>query len=287
MAATAQHPLTHLSRAGAGIGLVAARPRPVAITCIVLLAGLGWLYVGVLAAGTSYSALDRALFDALCRPGAGRGTASFALDLVLVLPMWCAMVLAMMLPTAAPMVLTYAELADTAARKGEHAVSPLVLVAGYTAVWLGFALAATVLQLLLVHAALLDAATIAVSPLPAGAILLGAGLYQFSALKQACLTHCKRPFPFFLANWSDAPRDVFRLGLRQGIYCLGCCWAAMLVMFAVGVMNVVWMAVLGMVMMAEKAAPTMRISRAVGVVLIVIGLAFVAATVVHWPAWAL
>jgi len=286
MAATAQqHALTHLSAAGTGIGHVAARPRLVAIACIVLLAGAGWLYLGLLLAGTSYGAIDRALIEALCRPGPGRSGPAFALDLVLVLPMWCAMVLAMMLPTAAAMVLTYAELADTAARKGERAVSPLALVAGYAAVWLGFALAATVLQLLLVRATLLDATMTATSPLFAGAILLGAGIYQFSALKQACLAHCRRPFPFFLANWSEETRGIFRLGLRQGVYCLGCCWAAMLVMFAVGVMNVIWMVVLGVVMTAEKAAPTMRISRAVGVVLIVVGVAFLAAAVAHWS-WA-
>jgi len=287
MAATAQqHPLTHLSAAGAGIGHVAARPRLVAVACVVLLAGAGWLYLGVLLAGNSSGAIERALIDALCGPGAGRADVAFPLDLLLVLPMWCAMVLAMMLPTAAPMVLTYAELADTATRKGERAVSPLVLVAGYAAVWLGFALAATVLQLLLARARLLDTTMTAASPLLAGAILLGAGIYQFSALKQACLAHCRRPFPFFLANWSEEPRRIFRLGLRQGIYCLGCCWAAMLVMFAVGVMNVVWMAVLGLVMAAEKVTPTMRINRAVGVVLTVIGLAFIVVAVARWP-WTL
>jgi predicted metal-binding membrane protein len=288
MAATAHQSLTHLSAAGAGVGHVAARPKLVALSCVILLAALGWLYLGVLVAGTSYSAIDRALIEALCRPSFGRtnSVATLALDIVLVFPMWCAMVLAMMLPTAAPMVLTYAELADTAARKGERAVSPLILVAGYTTIWLGFALVATVLQVMLIRTALLDAALASASPLFSGAILLGAGLYQFSALKQACLTHCRRPFPFFLANWSSEPREIFRLGLLQGVYCLGCCWAAMMVMFAIGAMNVVWMASLGVVMTAEKAAPTTWISRAAGVVLIVVGMAFVAAAVVHWPAWA-
>ena len=86
-------------------------------------------------------------------------------------------------------------------------------------------------------------------------------LYQFSALKHACLTHCQQPFPFFFANWATTPRGVFRLGLTQGLYCLGCCWAMMLVMFAVGVMNVVWMAALGMVMTIEKMLAPARVSR--------------------------
>ena len=169
----------------------------------------------------------------------------------------------MMLPTAGPMILTYAEIADTAARKREPAASPLVLTAGYVAVWLGFALAATALQFALTQPALLDAGR-GESRWLAGAIFIGAGLYQFSALKQACLTLCQRPFPFFFANWTAEPRGVFRLGLRQGLYCLGCCWALMLVMFAVGAMNVVWMAALGVVMTIEKMTTTARFSRCRG-----------------------
>jgi predicted metal-binding membrane protein len=285
MAGTADHP-TQLAPP-AGIGQLAAHPKRVALACIVALAALGWIYLGVLIAGMQGgSGSDRALIDALCRPGFGRTGSglSFALDVALVFSMWCAMVLAMMLPTAGPMVATYAELADTAARKGEHAVSPLVLTAGYAVVWLGFALGATALQIALTRAALLDPAMSSASPLFSGAILLGAGLYQFSALKEACVKRCQRPFPFFFANWSSVPRDIFRLGVMQGVYCLGCCWAMMMVMFAVGLMNVLWMAVLGMVMTAEKLATTMRISRAVGVVLIVIGIVFIATAIAaHWP----
>ena len=80
------------------------------------------------------------------------------------------------------------------------------------------------------------------SGLFSGAIFIAAGVYQFSALKHACLTQCQHPFPFFFTNWATTPRGVFRLGVKQGLYCLGCCWAMMLVMFAVGVMNVIWMA---------------------------------------------
>ena len=160
--------------------------------------------------------------------------------------MWAAMTLAMMLPSAAPMILTYAEIADTAARKGERIVSPFVLAAGYTLVWLGFAGAATLAQFAFTRAALLDTGMASASGLFSGAIFIGAGVYQFSALKHACLTQCRSPFPFFFANWATTPRGVFRLGVKQGLYCLGCCWAMMLVMFAVGVMNVIWMAALGM-----------------------------------------
>jgi predicted metal-binding membrane protein len=99
------------------------------------------------------------------------------------------------------------------------------------------------------------------------------------------VTLCQRPARFFFTNWTARPPAVFRLGLRQGVYCLGCCWAMMLVMFAVGVMNVVWMAAIGVVMTAEKIATTTRVSHVVGIVLIAIGLVFVGTSVVaNWPA---
>jgi predicted metal-binding membrane protein len=187
------------------------------------------------------------------------------------------MVLAMMLPTAGPMILTYSEIADTAARKGETVVSPLVLAAGYLAVWLGFALAAASLQAALAHVGLLKGGK--AGPLLAGAIFLGAGFYQFSTLKQACLTKCQRPFPFFFANWTTERFGVLRLGLRQGMTCLGCCWAMMLLMLAVGSMNVVWMAGLGVVMTIEKMTSTERFSEAVGVALLAFGGVLIVASV--------
>ena len=110
----------------------------------------------------------------------------------------------------------------------------------------------------------------------AGAIFLGAGLYQFAAVKQACLAHCQRPFPFFFANWTTKRRGVFALGLRQGAYCLGCCWALMLLMFGVGTMNAIWMAALAVVMTIEKMTTGIRFSRALGFVLLAVGVVMIA-----------
>jgi len=283
------------------------RPRITAIVCVVVLAALGWVYLAFMVAGAANhgdagalgpgmalfdrlmprDGLGRSLLDALCRPTFATGQGTSLVDLALVLVMWCAMALAMMLPTAGSMIVTYAQIAETAWRKGETVVSPHVLAAGYTSVWIADACAATVLQWALASAALLDPALVPVSGLFSGAVFLLAGSYQFSALKHACVTRCQRPLPFFLAKWTTRPAAVFRLGIRQGIYCLGCCWAMMLVMFAVGVMNVVWMALLGVIMTTEKIATTTRVSRAVGVIFIAIGTAFVSASVIaHWPAQA-
>jgi predicted metal-binding membrane protein len=275
----------HLPAAAARLSAVLARPKLVAAACIVLLTALGWLTLAWLVAGMGGegSGLTRLLplgWQALCRPSLGAGAPG-----AIVLTMWGAMTLAMMLPTAGPMLVTYAEVAETAAKKGERIVSPLVLAGGYGLVWLTFALAATLAQLLLTHLALIDTAMTTTSGLFSGAIFLAAGLYQFTPLKHACLTQCQRPFPFFFAHWETTPRGVFRLGLRQGLYCLGCCWAMMLVMLAVGVMNVVWMAALAIVMTAEKLGSARRFSHTVGAALVVAGLTFLAsAFAAHWPA---
>jgi predicted metal-binding membrane protein len=263
-----------LPPAAASLGAVFARPRLMAWGCVIALTALGWLALGLMVKGNGGT------FAALCRPAVGRLE---AVDIALTASVWAAMVLAMMLPSAAPMILTYAEIADTAARKNETVVSPLVLAAGYTTVWLGFAVLATAMQLLFAHAAPLEAGAALSGPV-SGAIFIAAGLYQFSALKHACLSQCQRPFPFFFVNWTTRTSGVFRLGLKQGVYCVGCCWAMMLVMFAAGVMNVVWMAGLGVVMAAEKIGTGKRFSQLVGAALILagIGLAF-AGFAGHWP----
>jgi predicted metal-binding membrane protein len=182
------------------------------------------------------------------------------------------MALAMMLPGAAPMILTYAEIADTAARKGASVVTPFALALGYAAVWIAFALVATLLQAAMTRTGLIDVSMLPASRPVSAALFVLAGAYQFSSLKQSCLRACQRPFPFFFANWKTTPRGVFGLGLKQGMHCLGCCWAMMLLMFAVGIMNVVWMAALAIVMTFEKMSAGRRFSRGLGVALIGIGL---------------
>lgn len=189
-------------------------------------------------------------------------------DLVLHASMWLAMGVAMMLPTAAPMIRTYAEIADTAAGQGRRVVSPLVLAAGYLTIWSAFAVAATGLEWAIGLAGLVEAPMAALPGWLAVAVMAGAGAYQFTAIKTACLVRCARPFPVLFANWTEDPAGVFRLGIRQGIHCLGCCWALMLVMFAVGMMNIVWIAGLAVVMAAEKVVATRWFSGLVGVVLL-------------------
>lgn len=256
--------LTHLGPAESLLAAILSRPKSVAIICVVALTALGWCTCALLASDPS------AIWsNAFCRPALGPAS---AIDAALLLAMWAAMALAMMVPTAGPMILTYAEIADTAARKSEQVVSPLVLAGGYATVWLGFAAGATLLQML----AVVITGAVAPPAQTAPALILIAGLYQFAPLKQACLSRCQRPFPFFFANWTTQPRGVFALGLRQGLYCLGCCWALMLIMFAVGAMNALWMVALGVLMTIEKMSTTATLSRALGFALVAAGIALLA-----------
>jgi len=284
MSEATRHDFNHLPAGTAGLGHVFARPKFVAVACVVVLALLGWVYLALLLAGMggSFGGYAAGMVQALCRPlPDGAWTAS---AIAVIASMWVAMTLAMMLPSAAPMIMTYAGIADTAAHKGERIVSPFVLAAGYTAVWLGFAVIATAMQIVMTRAALLDVGMASASGLFSGAIFIAAGIYQFSALKHACLKRCRHPFPFFFANWATTSAGVFRLGMKQGLYCLGCCWAMMVVMFAVGVMNVIWMAGIGIVMAAEKILTGRRFTYAVGIVLVIAGVATVVmAMASHWP----
>ena len=256
--------LTNLGPAARRLTAVLARPKTIAIVCAVVLMALGTGVFSLL-----HLHFDAAL-EAVCGPSLA--SARTVINAALVLAMWQVITLAMMLPTAGPMILTYAELADTAIQKNKPVVTPIVLAAGYLAIWDTFATGAASLQASLVSSGF---AEVAKTPIP-GAIFIAAGLYQFSRLKVASLTHCPQPFPFFLANWTTRTLGVFLLGLRQGAYCLLSCWAPMLFIFAVGAINVAWMAILGTVMTIEQIKGNSKLSRALSIVLVIVGAAFIA-----------
>lgn len=214
----------------------------------------------------------RAAFTVLCGP---TGEAWSLGDAAAVLAMWVAMVLAMMLPSAVPVLTSYATLAEEKQRAGTASASPLFLAAGYLTIWVVFAVVATGAQALLTQLRVLTPAGLTASQVLAGTTLVAAGLYQFSPLKLGCLTRCRYPAPYFADNWTPRAGGVYRQGIEQGLDCLGCCWALMVVMFAVGVMNVVWIAVIGAVMTVEKVTLSAWVPRLVGVVLLVWGVALI------------
>lgn len=192
---------------------------------------------------------------------------------LIVLSMWAVMGVAMMLPTAAPMILTFADISATKL----HDPSALrrrvaVFAGGYLVVWGGFAVFATLAQWGLHEAALLTPEAAVSGRWLGGGLLLLAGAYQFTPLKDLCLSQCRNPMTWFMGNWRNGARGAWRMGLIHGLWCLGCCWALMLVMFFAGVMNLAWMAGLAVLMLAEKVLPKgYLVGRGVGVVLILAG----------------
>ncbi|MEO0546815.1 MAG: DUF2182 domain-containing protein [Pseudomonadota bacterium] len=182
--------------------------------------------------------------------------------------MWMMMSLAMMLPSAAPLIRTYCDIADTARGKGEPVITPLVLVAGYLSIWLVFSICAAAFQLGLISLGTIEDPVRPVQGWLAAAILIVAGLYQFSALKDACLEKCRNPFTTLFAKWTTSVSGVFRLGVQQGLFCLGCCWALMLVMLVIGTMNLVWMALFTLLAVLEKSGSGKVTSRLSGGILL-------------------
>ena len=183
-----------------------------------------------------------------------------ARDFALMLAMWVAMMIGMMLPSAAPAVLIYAAVARQAARGG-HTVAPAALFAsGYALAWAGFSLLATFAQWGLERAALLSPALAASSPHLGAAILIAAGVYQLTPWKDACLRHCRSPVHFIAAHWRPGAAGALRLGFAHGLYCLGCCWLLMALLFAGGVMNLLWIVAIALFVLAEKALPFGRAS---------------------------
>ncbi len=179
--------------------------------------------------------------------------------------MWCLMSAAMMAPTALPALATYDDLSHVTATEFGR------LLGGYLTVWMAFSAAAAVLQVCLFQLGLIGALGQSLSVPLTMALLIGAGAYQFSALKDACLSRCRAPLTFFIQHWDEGP---FRNGLRLGADCLGCCWALMLLAFVGGTMNLAFMGLAMLLMTLEKLPETGRyLTKPVGAVLIASGLA--------------
>jgi predicted metal-binding membrane protein len=187
--------------------------------------------------------------------------------------MWAVMMVAMMLPTAAPVTLVYAAVARKA-RTEDHPVAPtFVFVAGYLAIWVLFSFAATAAQSGLDQLALLSPTMVSASPLLAGGLLIGAGVYELTPLKHACLAHCRAPAHFISSKWRGGFAGAFRMGLELGTYCLGCCWILMGLLFVGGLMNLFWVAAIAAFILLEKTVPLAETgARLVGAAMIVVGL---------------
>jgi predicted metal-binding membrane protein len=250
-----------------------SRRWPLTLVMIVL-AGLAWLVV-------LYQASS---MDAYCGMCSGMSVAcpmcmGMHRAVWVILPsflvMWSAMMAAMMLPAVTPMVLVYARLAAQHRARGNQAAPVALFVVGYLLAWAGTGLLAFGVTRLVQWTMVLAPDVGSLNLIAAAAVLVGAGLYQLSPYKDRCLSHCRSPLAFFMQNWKRTPGGVFRMGLSHSVYCIGCCWGLMAVMFAVGLMNIGWMVVLTAVMTLEKLIPRGQwVSRISGLALLGVGLFF-------------
>jgi predicted metal-binding membrane protein len=237
-----------------------ARDRLITAASLAGVIALAWLY----------------LWRAGASMHAGEG-GSMAMPLGLTFVMWAVMMAAMMLPSAAPTVLLYGAMVRKNAERGTALPSVWIFVSGYLLAWAGFGLLATLLQAALEHGGLLTPMMASASPWLTAGLLVAAGIYQLTPLKDLCLTSCRNPVQFLMARWRPGAAGALRMGLAHGAYCVGCCWMLMLLLFALGVMNLAWVALIAAFVAIEKLLPVGRLtSRFAGAALIATGLAVAA-----------
>lgn len=175
--------------------------------------------------------------------------------LLLIFLMWTVMMVAMMLPSALPTILIFHQAVRNDPKVGSPSWRMFAFVAGYILAWSGFSVAATLLQWGLAEAALLSPMMVSASPWLGGGLLIVAGVYQWTPIKHACLRHCRSPLAFLMEHWQPGMPGALRLGLRHGLYCVGCCWALMLLLFVGGVMSLLWIGAITAFVLIEKLAP--------------------------------
>lgn len=249
---------------------VSRHERAMVVLGLLLVEGAAWAYLWS-GAGTLED-----MGGMLMPMSSGPWTPAHAL---VMLAMWWVMMVAMMLPSAMPVILVHASIAGRQPRAGWVTAA---FTAGYLMVWGGFGVAATALQFALERLALLSPMMELSSVALAAATFVAAGLYQWTPLKRTCLEHCHSPLAFVMTHWRDGPRGALWMGWRHGIYCLGCCWVLMLLLFVGGLMNLVWIAALALYVLAEKLLPGQPwVRRVAGGGLLLWGLALL-----WWPGFA-
>lgn len=236
------------------IETVVKRDRLIVIGGIAGVVALSWVYI-LTGAGMSMTAFEMTAITEnapalMMQPAVW--TPTYALFMFF---MWWVMMIAMMIPSAAPMILLFAAINRKQRGKDAPFVSTGVFGLGYMITWGGFSLLATALQWGLERAGLMSAAMAATNGLFGGLVLVAAGVYQFTPLKQACLRHCRTPIQFITHHWRKGPGGALRMGVEHGVFCLGCCWTLMVLLFVGGVMNLFWIIGITTFVLLEKTIP--------------------------------
>lgn len=260
---------------------VLRREREIVLFALAALTAVAWAYLFWFA-GTMNKARHSPDIAGMDMPGMAMAAIApwTAIDFVLMFLMWAVMMVGMMTPSVAPMVLIYAGVARQAEQRGKVFPSTSWFFGGYLTAWVAFAALATSAQWALERLVLLGPMMELSSASIGGAILIAAGFYQWTPIKDTCLAQCQAPLLFIQRHggFRSDSAGAFKLGARHGFYCLGCCWTLMALLFVAGIMNLLWIAALTIIVFLEKLLPYGRVlSRAVGVVLVATGAWIIAA----------
>ena len=263
-------------------GAVPRRDRLVVGALLLLVAGLAWALT--VHQDQQMDEMEAAMWRDMNMSMNGMEPSWTLPDVLLVFAMWSAMMAAMMVPGASPMLTAFAFINRRRRERSAPFIPTAVFLLGYLIAWTGFSALATALQWLLQMTGLLTTMMQSTSYYWSGALFFGAGAYQFSPLKERCLTFCRSPDGFILSEWRDGGFGAVVMGLRHGLFCIGCCAGLMLLLFAVAVMDLRWVAALTVLVTAEKLLPRSAFWRvAIGASLLAVGLACV---LVGWRAGA-
>ncbi|MPZ55115.1 MAG: DUF2182 domain-containing protein [Rhizobiales bacterium] len=259
----------------AALESVLRRDRAVVVVSLAVLTMMAWAYVLWLMNEMSMSGMEMPdmrmsanPFGAAMIPALQPWTAA---EFVLMFAMWVIMMVGMMTPSAAPMILIYARVGRQAAIQGKPLAATGFFAGGYLLAWTGFSLLATVSQWALERAVLVTPMMASANDVFGGLVLTAAGAYQWTPLKDACLKQCQTPLMFIQRHggFRRDPLGSLSIGFQHGLYCVGCCWTLMALLFVGGIMNIVWIAGLAIFVLLEKITPAGRIiSRSVGLLLI-------------------
>jgi predicted metal-binding membrane protein len=237
------------------------RDHAAILLALIGLAAISWLYIYL-----QMSPMDEMAMPVAFSPWTA---ADFALNIAI----WWVMMPGMMLPSAAPMILTFATVNRRKRTRGQPFVPTAVFTTGYLIAWGLFGIAATVADWGLEQTALMSPMTQRLSPALGAAVVIVAGVYQLTPFKYVCLTNCRSPVDFVLNHWRDGAVGALRMGFEHGLYCLGCCWFLMALLFAAGTMSLLWMAAITAFVLAEKLFPAGQwIARGSGLVMMAFGL---------------
>jgi predicted metal-binding membrane protein len=239
--------------------------RAVVLGGLAAVIALAWMYL-LLGAGIEIHSMDMGGGQVMAM--SPEWTVGYA---ALIFVMWAVMMIAMMLPSAAPVVLLATAIDRQRGAANTRSRSAL-FASGYLLVWIGFSLIATLLQWALDDAGLLSDSMAASNRILAGGVLAAGGLYQWTSFKNACLSHCRSPIGFLMQHWRHGKLGAVATGIRHGLFCLGCCWMLMALLFVGGLMNLVWVAAITMLVLIEKTLPWAgRMSRVTGVIFVAWG----------------